>query len=96
MLQLNTANVSDTKAPFLDLQLPISNGFVSSRIYDKRDNFDRVYFPIFDDDVSQSISDWVHISQLIRYAVVSSHVNDFNAHKRILTVKLLQQDYRYQ
>ena len=33
-LQLNKAN---TEAPFLDLHLSISNGFVSSKIYDKRD-----------------------------------------------------------
>ena len=36
-LQLNKANTSDTEAPFLDLQLTISNGFVSSKSYDKRD-----------------------------------------------------------
>ena len=35
-LQLNKANTSDTEAPFLDLHLSISNGFVSSKIYDKR------------------------------------------------------------
>ena len=34
-LQLNKANTSDTEAPFLDLHLSISNGFVSSKIYDK-------------------------------------------------------------
>ena len=39
-LQLNKANASDTEAPFLDLHLSISNGFVSSKIYDKRDDFD--------------------------------------------------------
>ena len=39
-LQLNKANTSDTEAPFLDLYLSISNGFVSSKIYDKRDDFD--------------------------------------------------------
>ena len=39
-LQLNKANISDTEAPFLDLHLSISNGFVSSKIYDKRDDFD--------------------------------------------------------
>ena len=37
-LQLNKANTSDTEAPFLDLHLSISNGFVSSKIYDKRDD----------------------------------------------------------
>ena len=39
-LQLNKANTSDTEAPFLDLHLSISKGFVSSKIYDKRDDFD--------------------------------------------------------
>ena len=39
-LQLNKANNSDTEALFLDRHLSISNGFVSSKIYDKRDDFD--------------------------------------------------------
>ena len=49
-LQLNKANTSDTEAPFLDLHLSISNGFVSSKIYDKRDDFDfdKLNFPFLD------------------------------------------------
>ena len=39
-LQLNKANISDIEAPFLDLHLSVANGFVSSKIYDKRDDFD--------------------------------------------------------
>ena len=39
-LQLNKANSSDTEAAFLDLHLSIVDGFVSCKIYDKRDNFD--------------------------------------------------------
>ena len=39
-LQLNKANISDTEAPFLDLHLSVANGVVSSKIYDKRDDFD--------------------------------------------------------
>ena len=47
-LQLNKANTADTEAPFLDLHLSISNGFVSSKIYDKRDDFDfDIEFSIF-------------------------------------------------
>ena len=44
-LQLNKANTSDTEPPFLDLHLSISNSFVSSKNYDKRDDldFDIVY-----------------------------------------------------
>ena len=37
-LQLSGANSSDTKAPFLDLNLSITNGMVSSRVYDGRDD----------------------------------------------------------
>ena len=38
-LQLNKANTSDTEAPSSDLHLSVSNCFVSSKIYDKRDDF---------------------------------------------------------
>ena len=39
-LQLNKANASDTEAAFSDLHLSISNDIVSTKIYDKRDDFD--------------------------------------------------------
>ena len=46
-LQLNKANSSDTEAPSLDLNLSITNGIVSFKINDKRDdfNFEKVNFP---------------------------------------------------
>ena len=39
-LQLNKANASETEAAFLDLNLSIHNDIVSTKIYDKRDDFD--------------------------------------------------------
>ena len=39
-LQLHKANTSDTEASLLDLHLLISNDIVSTKIYDKRDDFD--------------------------------------------------------
>ena len=56
--------------PVLDLHLSISNGFVSSKIYDNRDDFDFdiVNFPFLDGCVPLSISYGVYISQLIRFA----------------------------
>ena len=86
-LQLNKANISDTEAPFLDLHLSISNGFVSTKMFDKRDDFDFdiVNFTFSDGDVSRSTSYCVYISQLIQFARVSSHVTDFNARNKILT-----------
>ena len=93
-LQLNKANTSDTVAAFLDLHLSISNGFVSSKIYDKRD-FDIVNFAFLDGDVPRRPSYGVYISQLIRFARVCSHVDDFNTRNKCLTAKLLKQGYRY-
>ena len=79
-LQLNRANSSDTEAPCLDLNLCISNGTVSTKIYDKRDDFDFniVNFPFLDGDVPWRTSYGVYISQLIRFARASSNLNDFN------------------
>ena len=96
-LQLNKANTSDNEAPFLDLHLSISNGFVSSKIYDKRDDFDFdiVNFPFLDGDIPHSTSYGVYISQFIRFARVSGYVAEFSARNKSLTVKLLQQGYRY-
>ena len=75
-LQLNKAKTSDNEAPFMDLHLSISNGFVSSKIYDKRDDFDFdiVNFPFLDGDVPRRPSYGVYISQLIRFARVCSHL----------------------
>ena len=55
---INKANTSDTEAAFLDLYMFISNDIVSSKIYDKRDDFDFeiVSFPFLDGDVPRSTS----------------------------------------
>ena len=96
-LQLNKAYTSDTEAPFLDLHLSISNGFVCSKIYDKRGDFDFdiVNFHILDGDVPRRPSYGVFISQLIRFARVYSHVEDFNAGNKCLTAKPFIQGYWY-
>ena len=50
-IQLNKANTSETDAAFLDLHFSISNDIVSTKIYDKRNDFDfeTVNFPFLDD-----------------------------------------------
>ena len=69
-LQFNKANVSDNEASFFYLHLSISDGFVKTEIFDKRDDFDFdiVNFPFLDGDVPRSTSCGVYISQLIRFA----------------------------
>ena len=51
-------NTSDTEAAFLDLHLSISSDIVSTKIYDKRDDFDieTVNFPFLDGNVPRSTS----------------------------------------
>ena len=56
-LQLHKANTSDTEAAlFLNLHLSILDGLVSSKIYDKRGDFDFtiVNFPFLDGDVPRT------------------------------------------
>ena len=91
-LQLNKANVSDTEASFLDLHSSISDGLVKTKIFNKRDDFDFVIvkFPFLDGDVPRSTSYGIYISPLIRFARVSSHVNDLNTRNKVLIAKLLR------
>ena len=93
-LQLNKANVSYAEASFFYLHLSISDGFVKTKVYDKRDDFDFdiVNFPILDGDVSRSTSYGVYISQLIRFARVSSHVDGFNTRDKVLTENFSDKD----
>ena len=90
-------NRANSTLAFLDLHLSISNDIVSTKIYDKRDDFDFeiVNFPFLDGDVLRSTSYGVYISQLIRFARASSYVADFNTRNKLLTQKLLKQGYRY-
>ena len=92
--RLNRANSSDTEAPFLDLYLCISNGTVSTEIYDERDDFD---FSFPDGNVPRRTSYVVYISQLIRFARASSNLSNFHCRHSLnaLTAKLLRLGYRY-
>ena len=78
----------------MDLKLWISYGTVSTKIYDKRDDFDFdiVNFPFLDGDVPRRTSYEVYISQLIRFARASSNLSDFNYRNKALTAR---QGYRY-
>ena len=76
-LQLNKANSSGTEAPFSNLNLSITNGLVSSKIYDKRDdfNFEIVNLPFLDGDIPRSPSYGEYISHLIHFARVCLNVD---------------------
>ena len=82
-LQLSKANSSDTEAPFC-----ITNGIVSSKIYDKQDdfNYEIVNFPFLDGDVPCSPSCCVYFTQHVRFAGVCSYVDYSNNRNLLLTV----------
>ena len=59
--------MSDAEVSFLDLHLSILDGFVKTKIYDKRDDFDFdiVNFPFLDGDVPRS-------AYFLTYSICSS------------------------
>ena len=71
-LHLNKTNNTDTEAPRFDLHLSNANVFISSKVYDKRDEFDydMLNFPFMDGDVPRHAYYGVYISQLIRSAIM--------------------------
>ena len=96
-LKLNKPILPLSRHLFLNLILCISNGTVSTKIYDKRGDFDfdLANFPFLDGDIPRRTSYGVHISQLVRFARASSNLNEFNCRNKALTPKLLRQGYRY-
>ena len=96
-LELNKANTVDTNSSFLDLNISIINGKVSTSIYDKRDdfNFQIVNYPNLSGNIPSSPSYGVYISQLIRFTRCCSNVEDFHKRNHCITKKLLQQGYRF-
>ena len=79
-LTVEKANKSDHLADYLDLTFIIdSGGKLSTRLYDKRDDFDFhiVNFPFLSSNIPSGPSYGVYISQLIRYAQCCSNYDDF-------------------
>ena len=77
--------------------MSITNGIVSSKIYEKPVdfNFEKVNFPLLDGDVRRFPSYGVYILKRSHFVRVCSNVDDFNNRYKFLTSKLLKQFYRY-
>jgi hypothetical protein len=86
-----------SSASFLDLYLEFDdNGQLSTKIYDKRDDFSFkiINFPNMCSNIPASPAYGVHISQLIRYARASSNYSDFLKRHLHLRNRLLDQGYK--
>jgi len=93
-------------APFLDLQLLITEGVISTSIYDKRDAFDfpNVNFPHLSGNIPNKSAYGTFICELVRYARgLHFFLSDFASRTLLLvkklknqrfTTKRLQQTYR--
>jgi hypothetical protein len=85
-----------SSASFLDLYLKFDDsGQLSTKIYDKRDNFNFkiIIFPNMCSNIPASPAYGVYISQLIRYARASSNYSDFLKRHLHLRNRLLDQGY---
>ena len=86
-LTVEKAKKSDHLADYLDLTFIIdSGGKLSTRLYDKRDDFDFhiVNFPFLSSNIPSGPSYGVYNSQLIRYARCCSHYDDFRYRHKCL------------
>ena len=92
-------------APFLDLQLLITEGVISTSIYDKRDAFDFpiVNFPNLSGNIPNKSAYGTFICELVRYARGCTFLSDCASRTLLLvkkpndqrfTTKRLQQTYR--
>ena len=95
-LEIKDTTDSLNSASYLDLHLEHDkNGRLSTRIYDKRDDFDFqiVNYPYLCSNIPSSPAYGVYISQLIRYSRVCSDYHDFLQRCVVLTERLLKQGY---
>ena len=79
------------QSPFLDLDLSINNGIISTKIFDKRDAFDFpiVNFPNLSGNIPDKSSYGVFVGELVRYARACTHYN-YVADKTLSLVKKLK------
>ena len=82
-----------TSTPFLDLNISIKDGFISTSIYDKRDSFGFpiVNFPFLDGNIPKQIANGVFIGELVRYARACTYLKNFADRTRSLVTKLKAQ-----
>ena len=96
-LQLNKANTSDIKTPFLDLNIKVIGSDIHTSAYDKRDDLGHPTnnFPWLSGNVPRLPSYGIYISQLVRFARCCTSVLDFHSKNLQITSKLLTKGYRY-
>ena len=95
-LEIKETMETAASSSYLDCYLYIDNGKLTTRLYDKQDdfNFPIVYFPFLSSNIPSAPAYGVYVSQLIRYARACSNYQDFMEPGKVLTTKLLSQGYQ--
>ena len=80
---------------FLDLNICLKDGLISTSIFDKRDSFDFpiVNFPFLNGNIPRQIANGVFIGELVRYARACTYLEDFTTRTLSLVRKLRTQFY---
>ena len=95
-LELKETTDSPDGTSYLDLYLfKDNNGFISRRLYDKRDdyNFAIVNYPFMDSNIPEGPAYGTYMSRLIAFARACQSLRDFNLRHECLIKKLLSQGY---
>ena len=96
--ELERKETTETAAStsYLDCYLYIDNGKLTTRLYDKLDdfNFPIVNIPFLSSNIPSASAYGVYVSQLIRYARACSNNQDFMERGEVLTTKLLSKGYQ--
>ena len=96
-LEIKETTETSRSTSFLDLYLEFDeNGHLSTKIYDKRDdfNFKIINFPNLESNIPTSPAYGVYVSQLIRYARASTNYSDFLIRHSYLRSRLLDQGFK--
>ena len=94
-LVLNRENKENHVCSFLDLCIRIDDGHISTKIYDKRDDFPFTVrnFPHLSGEVPFRQSHGTFVSQIIRYTTACDKFEDVLTRSNLLIDKLLDQGF---
>ena len=95
-LEIKETMETAASSSYLNCYLYIDNGKLTTRLYDKRDdfNFPIVNFLFLSSNIPSAPAYGVYVSQLIRYARTCSNYQDSMERGKVLTTKLLSQGYQ--
>ena len=96
-LEIKETTETAASSSYLDCYLYIVNGELTTRLYDKRDNlnFPIINLPFLSSNIPSAPAYGVYVAKLIHYARTCSNYQEFMECGKVLTTKLLSQEYQH-